>query len=166
MRRGGFTLLELILVLVLVGILAVFAYPRLVGREFDERGFRDQVLGTVQHARRLAVAARRYTCVTVAAGTGPSATVSISRDATAPESVGTVSCGVAVPLPQPGRGCAANNQVCAPGGVTLSASPASFVFDPLGRAVDTSKAVLASAPTLTVSGQPPITVTPETGVAQ
>ncbi|MDW8469435.1 MAG: prepilin-type N-terminal cleavage/methylation domain-containing protein [Burkholderiales bacterium] len=166
MTREGFTLLELVLVLALVGILAVFAYPRLVGREFDERGFRDQVLATVQHARRLAVAARRYTCVTVAPGTGTSATVSISRDPTAPESVGTVNCSVALPLPQPGAGCAASNQVCAPGGVSLSASPASFAFDPLGRAVDSSKAVLGSAPTLTVSNQPAITVTPETGVAQ
>jgi MSHA pilin protein MshC len=166
MRRAGFTLLELVLVIALVGILAIFAYPRLVGREFHERGFRDQVLGTLQHARRLAVAARRYTCISVVPGSGPSASVSVSRDATAPESVATVNCTVALPLPQPGAGCAASNQVCAPGGVSLSASVTGFAFDPLGRAVDSSKAVLTTTPTFTVSNQPAISVTPETGVAQ
>lgn len=166
MRRAGFTLLELVLVIALVGILAIFAYPRLVGREFHERGFRDQVLGTLQHARRLAVAARRYTCISVVPGSGPSASVSVSRDATAPESVATVNCTVALPLPQPGAGCAASNQVCAPGGVTLSASVTSFAFDPLGRAVDGSKVPLTSDVELDVGTQPKIMVTPETGVAQ
>jgi len=164
--RAGFTLLELVVVISLVGILAVFAWPRLVGREFDERGFRDQVLGAVQHARRLAVAARRYTCVSTVPGTGSAATVSISRDPNLPEAVATVACTSPVPLPQPGSGCAATNQVCAPAGVSLSASPASFVFDPLGRAVDTSRQLLGAAPTLTVSNQPAITVLPETGVVQ
>jgi MSHA pilin protein MshC len=162
----GFTLLELVLVLSLVGILSVFAYPRLVGREFDQRGFHDQALGTVQQARRLAVAARRYTCVTVTPGSGNAATIAVTRDPTLPENVAAVSCTSAVPLPQPGRGCAQTNQVCAPPGVALGAAPASFVFDPLGRAVDTSKAVLGSAPSLTVTGQPAIAVTPETGAAQ
>jgi len=159
--------MELVLVIAIVAILAVFAYPRMVGREFDERGFRDQVLNTVQHARRLAVAARRYTCLSIVPGTGPSATVSVSRDTgLLPEAAGTIACTASVPLPQPGKGCPATNEVCAPAGVTLGATPTAFAFDPLGRAVDASRAVLATAPTISVSGQPPITVIPQTGTAQ
>ena len=53
---AGFTLVELITVMILVGILAVVAIPRMIVRTFDERGFHDAVKAAVQHARRVAVA--------------------------------------------------------------------------------------------------------------
>jgi MSHA pilin protein MshC len=167
-RVAGFTLVELVTVLIIVGILAVVAIPRFMDHTFDERGFHDAVKAAVQHARRVAVASRRFSCVTVTPGTGSAGIVAISRDTTAPESVGAVACATAVPLPAPGRGCAATNQVCAPNGVTLCVpGPGcnSLIFDPLGRSV-TAPNVLAAVVTLTVPNQTDITIQPETGYVQ
>ncbi len=53
----GFTLLELILVMVIAGILAAVALPRLVGKNsFDTRGFTDELAATVRFAQKLAIA--------------------------------------------------------------------------------------------------------------
>jgi MSHA pilin protein MshC len=161
---AGFTLVELITVMIITGVLAVVALPRMLDRTFDERGFHDAAKAALQHARRVAVASRHFACATVSAGTGPAGLVALNMDTTAPESVVTVSCTSAIALPVPGSGCAASNQVCAPSGVTLGGS--SLIFDPLGRSVDSSKNVQASALSLTISNQPDVTVQPETGYVQ
>lgn len=163
-RESGFTLIELIIVMILVGVLAVAAIPRFFDRTFDERGFHDAVKAAVQHARRVAVASRRFVCVTTTAGTGVSAVVSITMDITLPEGVaGNVSCTTSVPLAAPGRGCAASNEVCAPAGVALGGD--SVIFDPLGRSVTVTRAV-AGVLAITVSNSPNITIQPETGWVQ
>ena len=162
--QRGFTIIELVTVILILGILAVVAIPRFMDRSFDERGFHDAVKAALQHARHVAVASRRYVCVNVVAGSGPAATVSLVRDLTAPETPGAVNCTSAVALPAPGRGCAADNQVCAPEGVTLGGG--GLIFDPLGRAVDSARVVLGTAPSITVTNQPAVTVTPETGYVQ
>lgn len=169
-RTGGFTLIELIAVMILVGIIAVVAIPRFLVSNadvFDQRGFYDAVKAAAQHARRVAIASRKFSCVNIVANAGGGGTVSLRLDTTAPESVVTVACtaagGSAIDLPVPGRGCAASNQVCAPSGVALAGS--SLIFDPLGRLVNSSKNVQAAIATLTVSTST-ITVQPETGFVQ
>ena len=163
-QESGFTLVELIIVIILTGILAVAAIPRFFDRTFDERGFHDAVKAAVQHARRVAVASRRFVCVTTTAGTGASAVVSISIDTTLPEAAaGNVSCTTSVPLAAPGRGCAASNEVCAPAGVTLGGD--SIIFDPLGRSVTAARAV-AGVLGITVSNSPNIAIQPDTGWVQ
>jgi len=68
-RRQGFTLVELVITLVIVGILAVVALPRFADRAlFETRGFVDQTLATLQYARKVAVASGRNVCVGAAAG--------------------------------------------------------------------------------------------------
>lgn len=149
-QARGFTLVELVVVLMLMAALAIAVVPRLSSPSgFDERGFHDQALAALQYARKIAVASRRHVCATADA-TG----IAFQRDRDAPETVaGVPSCEDALALPASNAGCGAN-KVCPPAGVTLS-SVATFRFDPLGRA--------SAAVTLTVSGQPAITIDQETG---
>ena len=69
---NGFTLVELIMTLIVVGILAVAVLPRFADKSFFEaRGFRDETLSLLRYAQKSAVAQRRTVCVDVKAdGTG------------------------------------------------------------------------------------------------
>jgi MSHA pilin protein MshC len=151
----GFTLPELIVTLVLIGILAVFVLPKLTGMNaVRSRSEYDKVLSAITYARKAAVAQRRYACV-VLSGT----VVTLTIDPNPPEATATAfggSCPFATPLNLPAKdaACSAANQTCLQHS-TVSAAPATFQFDALGR---------ASAPvTITMSGYPPITVEGETG---
>lgn len=63
--QQGFTLVELVVVIILVGIMALVAGPRFVGRDaFDARGYADGFVGGLQYARQQAVAMRRTVCFT------------------------------------------------------------------------------------------------------
>lgn len=52
----GFTLVELVLVIVLLGILAVVAIPRLNTGDFDEYGYAEEAAAALRYARQVAVA--------------------------------------------------------------------------------------------------------------
>lgn len=160
----GFTLVELIMVLVLLGVMAVVFLPGLSGTSaVKERGFRDGVFTTLSHARRVAVASRRFVCVTLTAGTGSSATVSVAMDpGSTPETASSVTCSQAISLPSTLSACTSNT-LCAPTGVALGGA-ASVVFDPLGRSVSTPGTLVAA--TVTVSNQASVTVAADTGLVQ
>ena len=185
--HSGFTTIELVVVIVMMGILAAVVAPRMdLLTGFDERGFHDQLKASLQYARKAAVAARHPVCVGITSGAGTAAKVAFSIDPVDPDSVVTINCTMALVLPAPPRGCVAGS-VCAPSGVTLglgSGSASSFAFDALGRPVDMSKTAVGTvtftiasqngftpATTLSASGLPagvtaafaPITVTPAAG---
>jgi MSHA pilin protein MshC len=57
---NGFTMIELVMVMVLTGILAVAIIPRFANKSaFDERGFFDQTISMVRYAQKVAIAQRR-----------------------------------------------------------------------------------------------------------
>lgn len=147
----GFTLIELVMVILLVGILAVFVLPRTdLTRGFEEVGFQDAVRATLEHARKSAVAERRNVRVSLA---GNNLTLTI--DNVGPEDGGAGSFPRQLALPTPDRRCGgAAHQLCAPPGITLG-GPATLDFSPLGRA--------STAATYTVTDQPDINVVAETG---
>lgn len=148
----GFTLIELIMVLLLIGILAVFVLPRAnLTQGFDEVGYRDKVRGALEYARKAAIAQRRNVQVAVA---GNNVTLTIANDV--PEGPNGLVFARALALPAPDRLCNGPiNMVCAPPGVTLVAVPANLVFSPLGRPTPPA--------TFTVSGMPAFTVAAESG---
>ncbi len=155
-RHGqlGFTLVELIVTLVIVGILAVFLAPRMnLTAGFDEKALHDGLKAGLDFARKSAVAKRRNVCVNVASNAA-----TLTFDTRQPETAGASFCNgsseQALPLPSPDAKCAASNIVCGRG-LSLTCAPASFRFDALGRA--------SAAITCTTPGQANITIESETG---
>jgi MSHA pilin protein MshC len=60
----GFTLVELIMVMIIIGILAVAVVPRMFDRKiYESRGFYDETLAALRYAQKSAIAQRRTTCV-------------------------------------------------------------------------------------------------------
>lgn len=60
----GFTLVELIMVIVLVGVLSVVAVPRLIDKsDVSARGFHDSTLAYLRYAQKTAIAQRRTVCL-------------------------------------------------------------------------------------------------------
>ncbi|MBT9589740.1 MAG: type II secretion system protein [Thiobacillus sp.] len=117
--QRGFSLVELILVMVIAGILAAVAVPRLIGRNsFDSRGFTDQFAATVRFAQKLAIAQRRDVFVRL---TPTNATLCYNA---------TGACVAA-----PGPGGEKPYTVSVPGGVAIASPVASLAFDAVGRPV-------------------------------
>ena len=148
--ENGFTLIELIAMIVIIGVLAVVVFPKWDGGSgFDERGFRDRVVAGLRYAQKSAIAARRTVCASFAS---PPASVSF-RISTLPPVAADCTTGAALIGPE---GSAL--VVTAPNTVGFAVLPADVVFDAGGR--PTSGAVIS------VSGLPAalaITVEAETG---
>ncbi len=118
----GFTLIELIMVMVIVGILAVVVTPRLFDANvFKSRGFADQVQATLRYAQKEAIAQHRNVCVAMTASDITLTIASASGAASA--------CNTNLVLP----GQAANKISTPSAAITLIPATASFVFDALGK---------------------------------
>src|SRR5450759_481254 len=67
-NQRGFSLVELIMVMVIIGILAAVAAPRFFNANvFQSRGFADQVQASLRYAQKEAIAQHRNVCVAMTA---------------------------------------------------------------------------------------------------
>lgn len=148
----GFTLVELITVMILLGILAVFAIPNLSSTQgFDAVSFSDRTAASLRFAQKSAVARRRMVCATVAPG---------SLTLSAAASFGAGACANAMAGPD-GKNPAA---ISPSASVTLTAVPAGpLYFQPSGAVTSNPAGTNPTNYTLTVTGQTPITVNGATG---
>lgn len=148
-KQLGFTLVELVMMLVILSVISAVAIPKFDKKGYAERAFFDDTLHAVQYAQKLAVA------------TGCGVRVFISSNSYRLTRRGTTSslkCPTSgsiytLDIPHPGTG--ENHYSGSESGVTLSSSLASFNFNSSGSA--------SSDVTLTINGFRTIKVVAETG---
>lgn len=125
--QRGFTLIELIMTMVIVGILAVAVAPRFFDNNvFQSRGFADEVQATLRYAQKVAVAQRRNVCVAITASDISLTSASVGGAASPCDN------SLASPAGQPAGCPSVTYRICAPSGVTLAFDSASTIFDALG----------------------------------
>lgn len=151
----GFSLIELIMVIVMLGVLSVYVAPRLVGnQDFYAQGLHDETMAYLRYAQKTAIAQRRTVCVSFTAN---------SLTLSAATAAGSADCATAA-SPFSGPKGEAPPTVTAKGSVTYTATPAALHFNGLGQPTSSAGAVLAAPRTLQVNGvSKSITVEAATG---
>ena len=151
-RCSGFTLPELIAVIVLISILSAVALPKLQGAlSFKDDGWRDQVVAALHYAHKSAVSHRRLVCATVNAST-----VTLSIASTNP----ATACNTALTGIDGGTAVANANGAAA----TASIAPSGVIyFQPSGRVSTDGAGTVVVVRTIGMAGQSSIVLVGETG---
>ncbi len=142
-RRSGFTVVELVVIIVIIGIFATAAAPLFFDLStFSSRGFSDQVISTLRYAQKSAVAQHQYVCIAFSTNG-----VTLTTGATS-------ACGA--PLASP---TGQSPYAISSANASFAAIPAGFYFNWLGQPS------FSGAPmSISVSGYAPaILVEAETG---
>lgn len=141
--QSGFTLIELIMVIVLLGVLAVFAAPRMFNSgDFYARGFHDETLALLRYAQKTAIAKRRMVCATFT----PNTLVLTMENPTLTTT--PAICNVNVVGPRGEN--PATVRVTAGSGVTYSRAT-TFIFDGLGQPVSAAREALTTGTNVQVA---------------
>ncbi len=124
---NGFTLVELIMTMVIIGVIAVIAAPRFFDNDvFQERGFADQVKASLRFAQKLAIAKHRFVCIGISGNT-----VTLYLDATPISATYTTATCPAAGAPSNMTQLTGEPYSLTHAGINIIG--ASFNFDALGR---------------------------------
>lgn len=148
LRQRGFTVVELIMVTVILGVVAAYAAPRLLNlSDFYARGFHDETLGYLRYAQKTAIAHRRTVCIAFSANT---LTLTLAAHSSA------TTC--TLPL----NGSTGSNTLTARSGTGYTPIPTAFGFNALGQPINGS-GTLVSTQTIKIATTTDITVESNTG---
>lgn len=139
---GGFTLVELVTMMVVIGILAVVALPRMDTATYRVLEFHDNTVSALRYAQKTATSHRRMVCI---AFTATTVTLTIDHDKS---------------------GACDGQPLILPGGtsnVVQSGDPGNVVFNPVPAAFNFLSNGTGSDRSLSIAGQPAITVVGTTG---
>jgi MSHA pilin protein MshC len=132
-KTQGFTLVELILVIVLLSIISVIALPRFFDRNhFDERVFFDDTLNAIRYAQKLAVATGCQTRIVITNNS-----FALLREDNCDGTTPSFNNNLSVVNPTTGNTAYTGSQ----SGVSLTASQTETTFDSLGRMTPTTSSV-------------------------
>jgi len=151
--RGGYTIVELVLVIVILAILGVLAGPRFFDNAaIDERAYADELAGTLRYAQKVAVASGCRVQAEIAAGSyaltqqSPQAGHCNPTDTSFPVAV-RLSTGESM-------------SGSAPGGV-IAAPAITFAYDALGRTnLASNQTIIVGARSLTIQANSGLVTTP------
>jgi MSHA pilin protein MshC len=118
----GFTMIELVIVITIIGILMVVAAPKFFATsDYTSRGFYEELMGAARYAQKFAVAS--------------GCQVQLNITANSYSLMQRTACDTSSPfldVPHPSK--AGNFVPDSPSPVAISPAPTSIVFDALGRA--------------------------------
>jgi MSHA pilin protein MshC len=147
----GFTLVELVMVMVITGVLAVAVIPRFFNRQdFQDKGFYDETLAVLRYGQKAAIAQRRTVCVAFSSNT---VTLTIASAAN------SGNCNTALASPTG----ASSFVVTGRGTAAFSTTPTNFKFNSLGEPLAADDTLLAVKKTITVTHVGDIQIEAETG---
>jgi MSHA pilin protein MshC len=152
--QRGFTLIELVTILILVGVLAAVVMPKFdTALSLRNDAARDEALGALRYAGQTAQSHRRLVCADVSA-TAVTLRIASARPAS--------TCGSALNGPNGGSAFTANA-----GAATFTLSPSgTMYFQPDGRVTSDGAGATVSARTMTISGANSLSIGGETGLVR
>jgi MSHA pilin protein MshC len=144
-RTEGFTIIELVTIMVILGIIAVVAIPRMDTSAYHEASFHDRVVTALRFAQKSAASHRRIVCVTFPDNHTLTLNMDTNKD-------GVCDTALAIPGAQ-------NNQV-------VSSDPANAVFTSLPAALSFATDGISAGGTISITGMSVITIYGATGYVQ
>jgi MSHA pilin protein MshC len=155
----GFTIIELVMVLVIVGIMAIVAGPKFFSTvDYDRLVYYDEVLNSIRYARKLAIATNAHIQINL---TSTSITLRRRTEGSNCTTGTTFS-----PITDPATRTIGYVKT-APDPVTLIFSPNwPIYFNGLGQAMSVSDCTVVATGTVTIVNGNTVTVSGETGFVQ
>ena len=144
-RADGFTLVELVTIIVILGVLAVVALPRMDTSGYRSIEFHDKTVAALRFAQKTAISHRRLVCVAFPDDHTLALTIDTDKNG---------ACDNLLPIPG-----APNNQL-------VSSDPANAFFTPVPAALNFAADGTSAGGTISLNGANNIVVSGATGYVQ